>query len=130
MPEVQPINGKEDRRLRPERLPGITCDIDQRTVQARLYKTVAADLLSDLGGIDYASAGQRELVKRISGLSVLCNRHEATILNGGQLTSEDQSAYIAALSAQRNCLHRLGLHRRKVEPNPPNGVRAALEIDQ
>jgi len=99
-------------------LLGCLPDVDQRTAPAKHYKSIAADLLSDLGGSGECSTGEVELIRRISALGVLCSQVESKIVKGEALSDAEHANYIAALNAQSRCLARVGLRRRQRDVTP------------
>lgn len=112
-PHVAPINGQDAAQLQLGCLP----DVDQCTAPAKRYRSIAADLLSDLGGPGECSTSERELVRRISALGVLCGQIETRIVKGESLSDTELANYLGALNAQGRASARLGL-RRRAKPVP------------
>src|SRR5260370_34724682 len=50
--------------------------IDGRSAQARRFRDVLSEIVSDLGGGDHLSEGQRQLARRCALISVECERLE------------------------------------------------------
>ena len=99
----------------PRYLPGFG-QLDRRTVAARHFRDIADSIVEDLGG--EVSTAELELIRRVSGLSVLCSKYESAIMAGEVLSADDHSAYVGALNAQGRALCRLGLRRRSRDVSP------------
>ena len=104
------VNAVTNAQRRPLRtaLP-VFGEVDGRTRPALLFKDIAGDLASDLGGTDYLTRAEFELVRRAAGLSVLCAQQEAVLLTGGAV---DIEGYRASADALRRVLVAVGLKRR------------------
>jgi hypothetical protein len=57
-------------------------DLDGRSASARRYKDILAAIVSDLGGANCLSEGQRQLARRAASLSYSCEVLEAQIIGG------------------------------------------------
>jgi hypothetical protein len=55
---------------------------DGRPATARRFKDLVDDISADLGGKEYLSEGQRQLIRRASMLSAECERLEALAARG------------------------------------------------
>ena len=84
-------------------------DLDRRTSAYRSAQRLLGDLLSDLGGEDHASAGQRELAQRAAVLGALIEDSEVKLLRGETV---DLNGYLASVNCHRRLLSTLGLERR------------------
>lgn len=81
--------------------------VDLRSRLGRRWKTCIRNLSDQLGGSITASQGL--LLRRVATLSVILERQEAELLNGGTI---DEGAYRASLDKQRALLLQLGLAAR------------------
>src|SRR5271165_5756399 len=50
--------------------------VDGRSKEARRFRDVLAEIVSDLGGADHLSEGQRQLARRCALMSVECEKME------------------------------------------------------
>ena len=85
--------------------------IDERTLWARRTREICEAVISDLGGIDRLSEAQKQLVRRLAGLSVVCEGIEVELAQGARPTGEHLQEYIAAINAARRVSHSVGLAR-------------------
>ena len=99
---------------------------DGRSAQARRYRDLMAEMISDLGGPDGLSEGQRQLVRRAAGLSVQAEAVEAAIIGGEDI---DLGQYVTASNCLRRVLESLGLRRvaKDVTPDLASYLRARAE---
>lgn len=90
-------------------------EVDGRTEAARRFRDVLAEIVSDLGGADILSEGQRQLARRAAMMSVEAERQEAEAVAGGKL---DPDAFGALADRLGRVFNRLGLKRvpRDVTP--------------
>jgi hypothetical protein len=58
------------------------------TAWARRFKNVLAEIISDLGGRDGLSEGQRQLARRATTISLECEKSEATAVSGAAINLE------------------------------------------
>ncbi len=88
---------------------------DGRTMEARRFRDVLAEIVSDLGGVDLLSEGQRQLARRAAMMSVQCEFMEAESVAGKPI---DLDAYGQLSDRIGRAFHRLGLKRvaRDVTP--------------
>lgn len=98
MPSTLVIGGKE---------------VDGRTIPAKRYKAICADLASDAGG--EPTSAQWLLICRAAGLSVQLELMEAEIATG---KSVEVTEYTALTGALIRLLKTLGLDRRAKDANP------------
>ena len=59
--------------------------IDGRSATARRFRDVLNEIVSDLGGSDRLSEGQRQLARRCAMLAVECEKLEALGVAGGAI---------------------------------------------
>ncbi len=90
-------------------------EVDGRTEAARRFRDVLAEIVSDLGGADILSEGQRQLARRAAMMSVEAERQEAEAVAGGKL---DPDSFGALADRLGRVFNRLGLKRvpRDVTP--------------
>ena len=55
---------------------------------ARRFADILAEIVSDLGGADQLSEGQRQLARRAASLSLACERLEAVVCDGSSTAAE------------------------------------------
>lgn len=89
--------------------------VDGRTEAARRFRDVLDAILSDLGGSEGLSEGQRQLARRAAMMSVEAERMESEAVAGGKL---DPDAFGALADRLGRVFNRLGLKRvaRDVTP--------------
>jgi hypothetical protein len=83
-------------------------DADRRTKPARRFRDVLAAIVSDLGGADRLSEGQKQLARRCSLLAVECELIEADAVQGKDI---DLEAYGVMTDRLGRAFQRLGLKR-------------------
>ena len=90
-------------------------EVDGRSAEARRFRDIFAEIVSDLGGSDALSEAQRQLARRATLMSVQAELMEADSLTGKPL---DLDAYGALSDRLGRCFNRLGVKRvSKVVPN-------------
>ncbi len=91
--------------------------VDGRTADARRFRDVLAEIVSDLGGADHLSEGQRQLARRAAMMSVQCEIMEAAAVSGKDI---DLDAFGQLSDRIGRAFNRLGLKRvsRTVDHNP------------
>ena len=65
-------------------------EADQRGPWARRWKDVLGEIVSDLGGIDLLSEGQKQLARRCATIAIACERMEGEAALGNEI---DLDAY-------------------------------------
>jgi len=83
-------------------------DGDKRGPAARRFRDIFAAIVSDLGGADRLSEGQKQLARRCSLLAVECERIEARAVVGEEI---DLDVYGMMTDRLGRALQRLGLKR-------------------
>jgi hypothetical protein len=83
--------------------------IDGRSREARRFRDVLAEIVSDLGSASDLSEGQRQLARRAALLSVECERMEAEAVAGKAI---DLDTYGKLCDRIGRAFQRLGLRRR------------------
>jgi hypothetical protein len=104
-------------------LPGV----DGRSAWVRRCKELIADHISDLGGVDNASAAERSLVRRACVLTVELERMEKQFALEGQASAEDLEIYARVAGNLRRLLEAVGLQRRAKDISKPPSVAEYLE---
>ena len=99
--------------------------VDGRSAIVRRYRDLVDAIISDLGGDDAISEGQRQLARRASALSVQCEQIEAVMANGGTINAND---YVRLVNALNRVLGSIGLKRRMKDVNP-KGIRARMGME-
>ncbi len=82
---------------------------DGRSATARRFKDLYGDIGADLGGLDWLSEAQRQLVRRAAMLSATCEMHEALSARGEK--EFDIQLYVVMTNALRRVLETVGLKR-------------------
>jgi hypothetical protein len=88
--------------------------IDQRSIQARRWRDVSAQITADLGG-EPLSEAQRQLVRRATTIAVQCEVMEAEAANGGEI---DLDTYGQLTDRLGRVLSRLGIRRQPRDVTP------------
>jgi hypothetical protein len=83
-------------------------DGDKRGPAARRFKDIFAAIISDLGGADRLSEGQKQLARRCSLLAVQCEEIEGRAVLGEEI---DLDAYGMMTDRLGRAFQRLGLKR-------------------
>lgn len=97
---------------------------DGRTAEARRFRDVLAEVLSDLGGGAGLSEAKRQMARRLALLAVEAERQEHGFVCEGRL---DLQAYVKASSELRLLAMALGCTER--EARPVNGKAPPLEAE-
>jgi hypothetical protein len=97
--------------------------VDGRSLMARRYRDVLAQLVSDLGG-DPTEA-QSLIARRAATLAVWCEQEEAALASGNKFSIGE---YTSAANTMHRLLSALGLERRMRDVTPTidsylNGAR-------
>ena len=82
--------------------------VDGRSKEARRFRDVLAEIVSDLGGADHLSEGQRQLARRCAMMSVECERMEGEAVSGKAI---DLEAFGKLSDRIGRAFQRLGLKR-------------------
>jgi hypothetical protein len=93
---------------------------------SRRFRDVLAEIISDLGGADRLSEGQRQLARRCTTIAIACERMEGEAAAGNEI---DLDAYGTLTDRLGRCFQRLGLKRmpRDVTPPSPSEYLAHLQ---
>ena len=94
--------------------------IDGRTLPARVFRDVLAEIVGDLGGREAISEGEYQLARRAAALSVECLKAESQQAAGEAL---DLETFIPSVNALNRTLNNLGLKRRARDVTPPDPLR-------
>jgi hypothetical protein len=88
------------------------------TAWSRRFRDVLAQIVSDLGGADLLSEGQRQLARRCATISIQCERMEGEAAKGNEI---DLDTYGTLTDRLGRCFQRLGLKRtaHDVTPDDP-----------
>jgi hypothetical protein len=84
-------------------------EADQRGPWARRWKDVLVEIVSDLGGLDILSEGQKQLARRCATIAIACERMEGEAAQGHEI---DLDAYGTLTDRLGRALQRLGLKRQ------------------
>ena len=91
--------------------------VDQRSAVARRFRDLVAAIVSDLGGAENVSEGQRQLARRAAALSVQCELIEADMARGEKIDTED---FVRLVNSLNRTLGSIGLKRRARDVTPPD----------
>jgi hypothetical protein len=82
------------------------------TAWARRFKDVLAEIISDMGGKEGRSEGERQLARRAATISIECEKMEGIAAGGEPI---DVERYGALTDRLGRCFQRLGLRRQQRE---------------
>ena len=99
--------------------------MDGRSAIARRFRDLVDAIISDMGGDEVISEGQRQLARRSAALSVQCEQIEAIMANGGPIDLND---YVRLVNALNRVLGSIGLKRRMKDVTP-KGIRARMGME-
>jgi ABC-type transporter Mla MlaB component len=99
--------------------------IDERGLWARRTRELVQNIAGDLGGMDALSEAQKQLVRRLAGLSVLCEQLEIELASGERLDAQALAAYLQTVNSARRLSSTLGLRRIPKDVTP--SLEAYLE---
>ena len=60
-------------------------DVDGRSIVARRYRDISAQIISDQGGLDRLSESRVQLIRRFAAAAVIAEQMEARLANGEKL---------------------------------------------
>jgi hypothetical protein len=105
---------KPEQRSRVTNGKTLFVEADQRGPWARRWRDVLAEIISDLGGADILSEGQKQLARRCATIAIACEKMEGQAAEGIEI---DLDAYGQLTDRLGRALQRLGLKRqaRQVE---------------
>jgi hypothetical protein len=84
-------------------------DIDGRSAMARRYRDIAAQIVTDQGGIDQCSESRQQLIRRFSAACVLAEQMEAKLVEGHEVSITDHAQLCSTLV---RISARIGINRR------------------
>ena len=85
------------------------------TAWARRFRDVLAEIISDLGGADLLSEGQRQLARRCATISIACEKLEGDAAAGATI---DLETYGKLTDRLGRTFQRLGLKREPRDVGP------------
>jgi hypothetical protein len=85
---------------------------------ARRFRDVLSEIISDLGGRDVLSEGQRQLARRCATIAIECEKMEGQAAAGGEINLETYGALTDRLG---RTFQRLGLKRVARDIGPSLG---------
>src|ERR1700730_2080029 len=99
---------------------------DGRSSLSRRYRDIVAATTADLGGGDVLSEGQRQIIRRASALSIICESVEVDLV---AYQAFDIANYLTAANALRRMVETLGLQRvvRDATPRLADYLEAKAE---
>lgn len=119
-------------KSRAVRRVGLTLDsIDGRTFAGRRFSGVYAAIVSDLGGEDHLSEGQKQLAWRAARLAIECEMMDAAAIKSGTpMAPETLQSYGQLVDRFGRAMERLGLERRARDVTPSLSSYLAMEPDE
>jgi hypothetical protein len=99
-------------------------EADGRGPWARRWRDVLAEIISDLGGHDGLSEGQRQLARRCATIAIACEKMEGEAAQGAEI---DLETYGTLTDRLGRCFQRLGLRRQSRDITPPDPLQYARE---
>jgi hypothetical protein len=96
-------------------------DVPNTSVWARRMRELMGNHIADLGGIDYVSSSERNLVRRAAALSVEAERLEKRFALSDAASPEEVDIYGRIVGHLRRVLEVLGLKRRPRTVGPSFG---------
>ena len=101
-------------------------EADGRGPWARRWRDVLAEIISDMGGHDGLSEGQRQLARRCATIAIACERMEGEAAQGAEI---DLEVYGTLTDRLGRALQRLGLKRvaRDVGPTLADVIKQDWE---
>jgi len=115
----RPTTGASPRALRSRVTNGKSyfVEADGRGPWARRWRDVLAQIISDLGGLEVLSEGQRQLARRCATIAIACERMEGEAAGGNEINLD---VYGTLTDRLGRAFARLGLKRqaRDVTPDP------------
>lgn len=91
---------------------------DERSLYVRRLREVFADHVSDLGGIDAISAGEKSIVRRVAVLTVELEKIETRFAEDPSVGERTLDLYNRTAGNLGRLLDRLGLKRRTRDITP------------
>jgi hypothetical protein len=88
---------------------------DGRSLTARRFQDLYEDVANDLGGLDFLTEAQKQLIRRAATLSAESERQEAEWANGRPF---DLTLYSTTSNCLRRIFESLGLERRPRDCTP------------
>jgi hypothetical protein len=90
-------------------------EADGRGPWARRWSDVLAEIISDIGGHEGLSEGQRQLARRCATIAIACERMEGEAAKGNEI---DLDAYGTLTDRLGRAFGRLGLKRQARDVSP------------
>lgn len=87
-------------------------ETDARSAWARRWRDIQFEIISDLGGADHLSEGQRQLVRRCTTISIQCELLEGKIAKGEAVDDAAIEMYGKLSDRLGRAFARLGLKKR------------------
>src|SRR5205823_93885 len=88
------------------------------TAWSRRFRDVLGEIISDLGGSDCSSEGQRQLARRCTTIAIECEKIEAQAVAGKEI---DLECYGQLTDRLGRAFQRLGLRRVQRDVTPDLG---------
>jgi hypothetical protein len=90
-------------------------EADGRGPWARRWRDVLGEIISDLGGLDILSEGQKQLARRCATIAIACERMEGEAALGNDINLDSYGTLTDRLG---RALQRLGLKRQAKDITP------------
>jgi hypothetical protein len=98
-----------------KRLHVVSTPNGNETKWARRFRDVLAEIISDIGGRDGLSEGQRQLARRCATIAITCEKMEGEAAQGNEIDLEQYGQLTDRLG---RCFARLGLRRQARDVGP------------
>src|SRR3954462_12213178 len=66
-------------------------NVDGRSLIARRYRDIAAQLVADMGGMERCSEARLQLIRRFAAAAVLAEQMEANLANGVSIDTQEHA---------------------------------------
>jgi hypothetical protein len=104
-------------------------NVDHRSAWARRFRDLLQIHLSDLGGVDNASASEQAIARRACTLILSLEMMEMKFAMAGEASPADLEIYQRCASSMRRLLEAVGLQRRSRDVTPPHPLDYAADFD-
>lgn len=103
--------------------------LDARSAPARRYRDLQSAMAADLGGLDYLTEAQLQLVRSAAGLVMLRERLDSKALNGEPIHT---ATYCRICNSLRRVLSTVGLKRvaKDITPTLAQYLDAKAEAEE
>lgn len=108
---------------------GFLGEVKLNTKKGRMMLVSYSHYCADLGGEDFLTMQQKELLRRASTFAMICSELEEKLAEDGELDDKDFGRYMLASKALVNVLRALGT-KGKAEPRTPEYIDLNSYIEE